>query len=257
MKNSMILEQNSLQFYLGELAEKNYYNEKHHIVRIKFNNSYFDMHLYGYTIEKPDPKYHLVIFLGSERMIGNYALNENDLKQPPGIDMSSDINKVPFGIAFLINKTQKLTTTNPPTGTAGFAIRNTNFYDQDKVRVSLTPPLDKDYTSIDSDIEADRNDNIGIFINDDTILIKTRGSSITLGDEGMHVGGEVSWENASHGKGIMMRNQFAELIPSSIPTAVLATPNIPNISEILMFAEAGQRVLSVVNKAAKITELVS
>jgi len=255
--NNMILEQNSLQFYLGELAETNYYNEQQHLVRVKFKNSYYDMHLFGYTVEVPDPKYHLVMFLAPERSISTSSIDGDALNNPPGI-VNNKVVDVQFCVAFLINRTQKLSTTNAQTGTASFAISNTNFYDSNNVRVAITAPTSNDYTRVndDSGVDSNRNQSIGLFLNDDSVLIKSRGSSITLGDDGIHIGGNVSWEQTSHGKGVMARNQFAEIIPSSIPTAIISTPNIPNVTQFLMFAEAGQRVMSVINKAGKVLEIL-
>jgi hypothetical protein len=174
----------------------------------------------------------------------------------PGYDNpNGKIATIPAGIAMLINKKQSIQTADPQTGSAGFAISNTNMFDQNKIRMSIAPPQSKDYTN--NTKNEDDSNKVGIFFNDNSILIRTAGASFTLGDEGVHIGGKVHWENTKHEKEIMVDNSFHGLIPQTIPTAAVSIPQIPNFGKFANIANAATKMISVVDKISNVGSAIA
>lgn len=255
-----------LKTYIARIADINYYNEVHKIIRIEFNNKYFDFkYLGGYDV--PNPTKHLAIVVTSEEFIDDIGLSEDKQRLLPGIkDSQGNLNNLPLGFVYIIDKNQTISTTNPNSGGAGFSIQKTNMFDLEKVAIAITPPSNKDYTSTDtshtsfeSQTKEDiRNENIGIFMNKDgTILIKSKGSSITMGEEGIYIAGNVGWESSEHQREWMMGNQFQRFIPSTIPTAAIAIPELPNIAKFVQIAEGARKVRSIVSKISSVSNLLS
>jgi hypothetical protein len=122
-------------------------------------------------------------------------------------------------------------------------------FDKDQVVYALSPPLEgKDYTT--KEAESDLNaDSVGIFINmNGTILIKSRGGSITCGDEGIHIGGRLITESSTIDTGPLSDNTVSDLIGSALPTAVISWPKLPNIGVIANVAEASRKFISIGDK---------
>jgi len=162
-----------------------------------------------------------------------------------------------MGYVYAISKNQEISRTNPTAGGAGFSIRNTNMFDLGKVSIAISPPLDKDYTNTEKDSYIE-DKSVGIFINNNgTIVIKSKGSSITMGEEGIYMGGNISWESASHQKEWMMDNTFKDFIPSTIVTFPIAIPSLPNISKFAQLAEGARKVRSVIERTKDIIEVLT
>ena len=135
------------------------------------------------------------------------------------------------------------------------SISNTNMFEEHKVKVAISPPLARDYTSNDEDTE-DVN-KIGMFMNDKTIIIKSSGGQITLGEEGLHFGGKIHWESTTHSKEIMQDNFIHQLVPSTLPTAAISIPQLPNFGMIAQIAETANRVINTLDIASSVVDLIS
>ena len=258
----------SMKGYVGKIASYNYYNEIHKIIRVEFNNRFFDFkYLGGYEV--PNPSKHIAIIITSEKAMDDIGLSEDRLKFLPGIkDDGGSLIDIPIGFVYIVSNEQQTFTTNPNAGGAGFSIENTNMFDLEKVAIAISPPLRKDYTNTDGNLaisdprsaakEDLKNQSVGMFINNDgTILIKAKGSSITMGEEGIYFGGVPGWESSSHEKEWMMDNQFTFFIPSTIPTAGIAIPALPNIAKFAKIAEGARMVRTIATKATKIADLIT
>lgn len=239
------------------MPDTNYYNDKHKIVRILFKANSYDFHLGSNFSYVPNPKKHYILLLTLENVIDNNGLEPRRLELLPGInDEQGNLAEISLGMAFLIDKNQTLSTTNLQNGSTGFSIENANLYDLDVIDGSITPQRTKDYTNNDSEQSDPNSDNIGIFWNNQVVMIKSRGGSITLGDEGVHLGGNIFWESSTHSKDIMIDNSFHSLIPQTIPTALITMPQIPNFAKFVQIANAGQKFLSIVEKTSKATKII-
>lgn len=261
---------NKYQFkaFVANIAGTNFYNEIHKIIRIEFNNKYYDFkYLGGYEV--PDPQSNLAIVITSDEALNDIGISEERQRLLPGFgDPNGNLVDLPTGFVYLISNKQTVATTNPNSGGAGFSISKTNMFDLQKVAIAISPPIQKDYTStdtafttseVDSGVKEDvRNQNVGIFINKDgTILVKSKGSSITMGEEGIYIAGSVSWESSEHQREWMMDNPFQRFIPSTIPTAAIAIPELPNIAKFVQIAEGARKVRTIINKVSSVSKLVS
>lgn len=255
------IEYNSIKdqpsMFLTDLADSNYFNSRMNIVRVKnpFGlDAYYDFRL-SPTWYPPNPKIHKIILITSKEYLTYAGLSEAKLKLQPGVD---DENwtpaEIPMGLAYLVDRNQRLYVVDNQTGSTGFSISNTNMFDQDKVKVALAPPIEKDYTS-NSNQDQDMNE-IGLFMSNDTVMIRSRGAQITLGDEGIHFGGKQHHENTTHSKEIMQDNFIHQLIPSTIPTAAISIPQLPNFGMIAQIAETANKVMRVVGTASNIASTV-
>jgi len=256
-----------LKTYVAKIADINYYNEIHKILRIDFNSKLFDFKYLGNEV--PHPTRHIAIITTSEEAIDDIGISSDRQSFLPGIaDKVGNLINLPLGFAQIISINQTLSTTNPNSGGAGFSIQKTNMFDLGKVIIAISPPTQKDYTNtdtamtiaeVDQGIKEDiRNQNVGIFINEDgTILVKSKGSSITLGEEGLYFAGKVGWESTSHDKEWMADNPFSSFIGSSIPTYALAINEWPNIGKFAQFAEGARKFRGIVSKVAKVSILLS
>ena len=257
----------SMKTFVGKIASYNYYNEIHKIIRVEFNNRFYDFkYLGGYDV--PNPSKHIAIIITSEKALDDIGLSDNRLRFLPGVkDENGSLIDIPLGFVYTVPNEQQTSTTNPNSGGAGFSIENTNMFDLDKVAIAISPPLQKDYTSTDGNLAVSdprssakedlKNQSVGLFINNDgTILIKSKGSSITMGEEGVYFAGIPGWESSSHEKEWMMDNQFTFFIPSTIPTAAISIPTLPNIAKFAKIADGARMVRNVVSKATKVADPV-
>lgn len=246
------------KMFLTDLADSNYFNPRMNIVRVK---SPFDPEiLYDFRLAPswypPNPKIHRIILIASTEYMSEIGLTEDRLQLPPGIeDDQWTPAEIQMGLAYLVDRNQRLYVVDNQNGSTGFSIRNTNMFDEDNVKVALAPPIHKDYTN-NSDQESDSN-QIGLFMNDDVIMIRSRGAQITLGDEGIHFGGKQHHESTTHSKEIMQDNFIHQLIPSTIPTAAVSIPQLPNFGMIAQIAETANKVISVVGTAKSVITAVS
>jgi hypothetical protein len=258
----------ALHSYLGEIAEDNYFNELHQIIRIKFDDKYYDFRYESKGII-PHPNLHLAMISATEETINSDFINLDRQKLLPGIiDKFGNIAALPYGKVELLNRKQLAMATNPQNGSAGFSIEDSTMSDLGKLRIAFTPPLNKDYTNVegtpqssqtrqDSNSQEDTGDqNIGIFINDDSVVLKSKGAQVTLGKEGIHFGGSVFYEASEHTREWMFDNTLSRFIPSTIPTAIISIPELPNIEKFAKYGQFCQRVISIANKGSKITNLL-
>lgn len=247
----------NLKQYIVNIAGVNYYNESLRILRIEFNERVYDFkYLGGYEV--PNPKEHVAVIVTSEDHLDGIGIEEDKLNKLPGINVDDTISELPMGFAYTVNKKQTVSTTNPNSGGAGFTVNNTNMFDLEKVLVAISSPSYKHYTNPDKDVDSERHNNVGFFINNDgTILLKSRGSSITMGEEGIYIAGNVSWEHSEHQREWMMDNPIQRFIPSTIPTGAVSIPELPNISKFANIANAAKKVRDVISKIGKVTELIS
>lgn len=250
-----------LEFWLLEIAElENYYNPKHQIIRVKYGSDFFDLKCSpGFTV--PNRRDHLVIAMLEEKFFQTYSIvTEEQLNFPPGLkDKQGRIKEIPMGVCFLTPKRQTLSTTNPQNAHAGFTISSTNMFDLDNVTVAVTPPLPgKDYTTLEDSFSGDiNNESVGFFINKQgTILIKSTGASLTLGREGIHIGGRLASESSIKDTGVMSDNPLARLVPSTIPTAGVSIPKLPNMGTISSIANAGAKFIEITDKVSQISSIV-
>lgn len=239
------------KFYVLELAATNYYNPKHQVARIKYKGKRVDMRINPGT-ENPSPQDHLVLVIAPEKTMEYEEVDSERYDLPPGI-ISSDgeIGDIKQGICFLIDKRQRVNTTAPQNGQAGFSVSSTNMFDPENVVAVLSPRMiDRDYTSVDQTGQDPNYGSIGIFMNrDGCILIKSSGSSITMGKEGIHIGGRLFQESSSVETGPLSDNTISDLIGSTIPTAAAAWPKLPNIGQIAQYANAGMKFIKIADAA--------
>jgi hypothetical protein len=250
-------ESHELRTFLLNLANKNYYNATHDIIRVEHptrEGRYFDVY-FNHNIEVPNPSQHRVILFATEDILGeNNIISDERIDLLPGQLKNGSIAKIPTSIAMLVNMKQLIRVSSPQTGSTGFSLSKINMFDEDKIRISISPPIDKTYTN---QIKNESDDNpIGIFINDDSVMIRTRGGSITLADEGIHFGGKIYWESTKHGKEIMMDNPLHGIIPQTIPSAIISIPQIPNFNMIAQIADGALKVIDVLGKVTKISKMV-
>lgn len=247
---SPVTESKSWSFYVGEMPASNFYNPFHQVVRVLVKGKYLDFRI-NPGIENPNYKDHLVLIIAPERVIDFDELHKDRLDLPPGtLDKAGHVATIPQGLCFLIDKRQRINTTAPQNGGAGFAISNTNMFDPEKVVTAITPRfIDRDYTTVDDSGQDPNYGSIGLFINKDgSILIKSTGSSITMGKEGIHLGGRLFQESSAIETGPLSDNSIADLIGSTIPTAGASWPKLPNFGQIANYANAGMKFIQVCDK---------
>ena len=239
------------KFYVLELDASNYYNPKHQIARIKYKGKRIDMRINPGT-ENPNPQDHLVLVMAPEKTIEYEEVDTNRYDLPPGMASSDgDVGNIQQGVCFLIDKRQRVNTTAPQNGQAGFSVSSTNMFDPENVVAVMAPRMvDRDYTSVDQPDQDPNYGSIGIFMNrDGCILIKSTGSSITMGKEGIHIGGRLFLESSARETGPLSDNTISDLIGSTIPTAGAAWPKLPNIGQIAQYANAGMKFVKIAEAA--------
>lgn len=257
----------NLKTFLGEIDINNPFNQIHQIVRVKFNNRYFDFRYKGFAVI-PNPGLHLALITTTEEYINSVGLDDDRQERSPGIiNENGDIATLPLGWVEIINKNQTYMNTNPQNGSSSFSIENGSMSNKDSIRIAITPPLNRDYTnsagskqaaSEETEYSTDLGDeNIGLFINNDSILIKTKGSSITMGQEGLHIGGRVMFESSEHVREWMFDNTLKRFIPSTIPTAAISIDQLPNVAKFARYAQIGRKIANIVTKTANIKEIIS
>jgi hypothetical protein len=251
-----------LEFWMLEMADiVNYYNPRHKIIRVLYNNNYYDLKCDpGFTV--PSQTDHLVLAMLPEGFFTNYTpISDFQLNLAPGL-ISKDgiVGDIPKAIAFLVPKKQTICTANPQSIGAAFNVENSNVHDMKNVAVAVTSPIqDKDYTTLDTANMGDINNlGAGLFINKQgTVLLRSSGGSITLGKEGVHIGGKLACESSVVDTGMMADNPFADLIPSTIVSIPASYPKIPNFVQITSLANASLKLAEMLNKFNTVREMVT
>lgn len=258
-----------LKTYLGEIAEENYFNDLNQIIRVKFNGRYFDFRYRSSTV-LPNPELHLAIISSTEEYIESPGLDKERQKLMPGIsNKNNNPASLPYGWVEVLNRRQLSMVTNAQNGSAAFSIENSDMSLKNKTRIALTPPINKDYTNSGPDKESsmtgeetssteDAGDkSIGVFINDNSVVIKSHGSQLTMGEDGIHIGGSIKYQKSEHTREWMFDNTLSRFIPSTIPTGAIAIPELPNVAKFARYAQVGQRIAQVADKTGSIIELLS
>jgi hypothetical protein len=252
-------EQREWGFYILELVSDFPYNPIHQIARVRYKGRSVDLRINSGT-EVPNHQNHLVLAIVPERVMETAEVPEERLGLPPGLASGDGtIAAVPQGICFLIDKRQTVKTTNPQNGQASFSISNTNMFDLNNIMTAVSPAfIDRDYTTIDKN-KADPNvGSVGMFINKQgTVLIKSTGGSITIGKEGVHIGGRLFQESSAIDTGALADNTFADLIPSTIVTFPVSFPKILNHGYLVNIANAGMKFIEITDKARAVSRFGS
>lgn len=250
-----------VEFWMLEIASADkYYNAKHQIIRVTHGGKFYDIKCNpGYVV--PNRNDHFVICILPENYFNkNDGLTDQELEFLPGNStLEGDLATLPQGVAFLTPKRQTLSTTNPQSAGGSFAMSDVNMFDMENVCVAITPPLPgRDYTTLEDPNSGDiNNESVGLFINKQgTVLLKSINGSITLGKEGVHVGGKFKAEASVKDTGFLTENPLSKLIPSTIPTAWANFP-IPNMGAIASIANAAMKYIEVTDKVAQVTQIVS
>jgi hypothetical protein len=127
----------------------------------------------------------------------------------------------------------------------------------DKVQIAISPPSIRHYTNNESvSGPQDNNESFGIFMNNDTVLIKSRGGSITLSDDGVHLGGPIAFESTQFSKDLMADNFLSSIIPSAFPTCILSMQQLPNFQQFMRIAESAQKIINVIETSGKLISSV-
>jgi hypothetical protein len=247
------------KFFGAYLADINYYNQYHKIVRVKFQSDpskperLFDFKYLG-GAEVPNPKRHIAIIVTNDESISETkALKEERLSFLPGLlDENGNLADLPMGFVYVVPTSQSSGTTVSNSGGAAFTIEKFNTIDIEKMAIAISPPTNIDYTSKENthneqEVNEGKPDlkdkNVGLFINNDgTVLLKSTGGMIALGEEGVYVAGPVAWESSEHQREWLMDNFLQRFIPSTIPTGALAIPELPNIAKFAQIAEGFRKV---------------
>lgn len=245
-----------LKSYISKIADINYFNDKHKIIRIEFNSRFYDFKVLT-SGEVPNPNLHLAVVITSEESLSETkSVVGNRLNFLPGIkDSNENLVDLPIGFVYIISKKQTLSVTNSNSGSSTFAISKTNMSDIDNVSIAISPPTSIDYTNTDKDGYIE-DKTVGLFINkDNTILIKSQGSSITMGKDGIHLGGKISFESEAE-REWMADNTFHRFIPSTMVTAIPAIPNVPNISRFANIATAARKVRTIIGSISSVQKII-
>jgi hypothetical protein len=255
----MSLEESKYQMksFITAIAGTNYYNEKHQIIRVDIGGEWFDCKYMGGVVV-PHPNDHVALVITCEEFMKKTKSVQGSSKDYlPGISNSDgDTKDIPFGFVFPVPRNQQVAGSNASSGGAAFAINNTNMFDIEKVAIALTPPLNVDYTNKDKETDFKDFSN-GIFVNKDgTILIKSHASSITMGKEGMYLGGDIHWESIDQNKEWMRDNGLANFIPLTLVTIPMSMPLFPNMEKFLKLAEGANKVINICVKTEKIIDLL-
>jgi len=245
--------------FMTDLAPSNYYNPRLAVVRVASivrDGEFVDYKL-APTWYPPNPKNHRILLVAMREQMDSFGVSKERLALPPGIENNTGSTAdIPMGAAFIIDRNQRLNVVANQTGSTAFSISNTKANEDDVIKVALTPPLSKDYTNEDglsTNGKHDDSNEIGLWMTNDVVFIRSRGAQITLGDEGIHLGGKIHWESTTHSKEIMQDNFIHQLIPSTIPTAAISIPQLPNFGMIAQIAEAANKVINIID----ITETVA
>lgn len=266
-ENGKNMDTSGMTLIIAELANTNYYNEHQNLVRVKIgkdlDEKYYDFGLID-KYQVPNPVKHYALVWMEKRYLNinsNSILPGDDrLNYLPGYKSDGNLyNEFPFGFVMLVDRRIKSNTTNVNVSQVGNFNNGVNVAsDMQNVQFSLSPSLNKDYTTTKGDLKSDiKNENIGIFITDNAVHIKSRGASIILGPDGISLLGDRT-ETATTGSfGIMQRNAIGTLLPTTLLTFPATIEYIPNIDMILSIGNTVKRVAAVSAAVGKVTNIMS
>lgn len=254
--------QGEMSMFMADLADSNYYNPRLQVIRVFHplkarggeRDEFFDFRL-APTWYPPNPKDHKILLITMTEQITSFGLSEERLKLPPGIqNQNGDPANIPVGLSFIFDRNQRITTTDSQNGSSAFSISGTSMDNDNTIKVALSPPLPKPYNN--SETTRDSN-QVGVFMTNKVAMIRSKGGQITLGDEGIHLGGKIFWESTVHSKEIMQDNFIHQLVPSTIPTSAIAIPQLPNFGMIAQIADAANKVLNIIGITGDVVDAIA
>lgn len=247
-----------LQYRLMEIYPVNGFNDRQGIIRVSEpgKDVWRDFRL-AHSFFHPNPNQFMCVVLTDSYTLTKEGLSEDSLKLPPGwSNKNGTISSISAGLAYLVSKNQQISGADPQSGSAPLAMSNTNTFDSDKIKISISPALSKSYTN-NSQNNTDHN-KVGIFMNDDTVVIRSAGGAVTVGQEGVHIGGRIYLQSDKKSKDLVMDNPFHGLFGTTVvpPIYILALPELPNIGTIAQIANIGYKLITTAEKAGKIVNLI-
>lgn len=258
---------NNLTMFLAELATDNYYNNGQNLVRIKLsdNNStkYYDLPLVS-TNEYPNPQVHYVLVIAPENILEEVqeAILPGDhrLNNIPGYSNQSRLSTaITKAFCWLVSRRIKNNTTNYNVGHAGTFNTNSNSIDnKDNIRYSISPGINKSYTTTVDQYKGNiNNDNIGIFITDNSVVLKSLGGSIILGPDGISLLGQRTETQTTGTFGVMQKNPLGTIVPETMMTFPASIKYIPNLDMIASIGNTVNRMVVLSETMGTVTSAVS
>lgn len=239
-----------MKMFITEIADDNYFNNDQNIIRIKLGEDkdvrFYDLYLMQ-GAEFPNPTDHYALVLTHEKILDgmSYSIRQGDprLDLIPGYDSSTQLStEIPWGFVWLINKRVKSGTTNYNDTSAGMFNQAASLpSDKTHVKYSLSPALNKDYTTTRSKSQGDlNNESIGVFVTDNSVVIKSEAASVIVGPEGISLLGDKFESHTKGGRGMMQDNPFNGWFPSTMMTIPLGIEYIPNYNFIIKVGTAAK-----------------
>jgi len=268
--NNMALDNTgkNIAMTVAKLDDVNYYNNTQQIIRVKIeaneNYRYYDFPLLN-TGEYPNPgMHHVLLFTHDDTLekVGNAILptDEVRLQMPPGYSNGSSLlPRINDGYAILINTNAKNNTTKQGVSHMGnFNLESNLASDRNEIRHSISPALNKNYTTTEDQFKTDKDyQNIGIFVTDNSIVLKTEGGTILLGPDGISLLGPKTESHQITSGGVMADNPLTRLpIPATLMTPMVI-PNYPNIDFIMALGNNVNRMVQTGIVAGRAVSAVS
>jgi hypothetical protein len=262
---------NSLKTVVAQLDSENYYNNAQNMVRVKIEDTngldrivkYYDFPLI-FTGEYPNPGLHYVLVFTYDTVLDkdSNAISAGDprLQYPPGYSGIAKLSsKISAGYCILVNSNIKNNTTSHNVGHATNFNADANLpSNKDDIRYSFSPTLNKNYTTTVDDYKGNKDlDNIGIFITDNSIVLKSEGGEIILGPDGISMLGRQTATATVSTNGVMMTNPIGTILPETLMTFPATIKNIPNIDFIMAIGNTVNRMAQTSIAVGKATSIIS
>ena len=173
--------------------------------------------------------------------------------------MSTLAPKISAGYCWLVTNKIKNNTTKPNIshlGTFNTDVGSTS--DVEDIRMSMSPALNKNYTTTEDQHKVDKdNENIGIFVTDDSVYLKSGGGSIVLGPDGISLLGPRTETSTTGSFGMMKKNSLGTIIPETLMTFPASIKYIPNLDYIVSIGNTVNRLVKTTTALGKTVEVVS
>ncbi len=260
-----------LKTVVAELDTENYYNNAQNIVRIKIKDTngddqrvmYYDFPLI-FTGEYPNPGLHYVLVFTYDSVLDNkkngILTDDPRLQYPPGYSSSDRLSsKISAGYCILVASNIKNNTTSHNVGHATNFNSGANLpSNKDDIRYSFSPTLNKSYTTTESSYKGNKDlDNIGLFITDNSIILKSEGGEIILGPDGVSILGPQTATATVSTMGVMMTNPLSTILPETLLTFPASIKNIPNVDFIMSIGNTVNRIAQTSIAVGKATSIMS
>jgi len=258
---------NNLTMFMAELTDSNYYNNGQNLVRIKLSSGnstrYLDLPLIGNN-EYPNPVLHYVLVMATEDILDNLSNailpGDSRLNNIPGYTTNSRLStSIPKAFCWLVSRRIKNNVTNYNVAHVGtFNTDSNSINDKDNIRYSLSPSLNKSYTTTIDQYKGDiKNDNIGIFITDNSVVLKSAGGSIILGPDGISLLGQRTETTTTGTFGVMQKNPLGTIIPETMMTFPASIKYIPNLDMIISIGNNVNKMVKLTQAMGTVTSAVS